>query len=162
MDYVIAIVLLAILAAAVFALLKIVKRIRPRYVHWKGRGTYDHELEASAEYQPILFRLAGGERRRDVTQEVVAALHVDPPGGGENSDVRVSVRGRTVGYMSPADARLYLGAVRKAGYTNIVGKCDAIIVGGRKKGIDSKEHFGILLDLPSSTGLTEKAPPKKH
>lgn len=161
MDYVIAIVLLAVLAAAVAAMVKLIKKTRPKQVHWKGRGTYDHEVESSAEFQPALFRLAGGERRKSVTQEVIAALHLDERGAVNNTDVRVSVRGRTVGYMSPSDARLYREEVRKAGYGNVIGKCEAIIVGGRKKGIDSREHFGILLDLPTSTGLTEKSEPKK-
>ncbi len=161
MDYVIAFILLVLMVVAVVALVKLSKRFLRPPVHWEGRGTYDHEVETSPEHQGALFRLAGGEKRNGVTKEVLAKLHLDNSNRADKTAVRVSVRGRTVGYMSPSDARAYREGIRAAGYAEITALCDAIIVGGRKKGIDSREHFGILLNLPTASGLTRRKPAKK-
>lgn len=148
------------MTAAVMALIKLVGRA-PRPVPWLGRGTFDHEVEAASEYQKALIRLAGGERRKGVTKDVTARLDLDDKNRYDNQAVRVSVQGRTVGYLSAGDARSYRKRIKEAGYEHNPGICDAIIVGGRKKGIDQKEHFGIVLDLPTTGMLVRKNPEQK-
>lgn len=161
MEYVVAILIIAGTIASLIKLYQLVKPHIPQSVFWEGRGTYDHEVVTTHECQPALFRIAGGSRREGMTKHVVATLHLDDSNKQDNQAVRVSVRWQTMGYMSPKDARAYRQRVREAGYERARGKCAAIIVGGKKKGIDSKAHFGILLDLPTSSALTRRTSGKK-
>jgi hypothetical protein len=61
--------------------------------------------------------------------------------------VRVEIEGRTVGYLSKPNAKLYREQLQKSGLENVIGECHASIKGGFIKRDEELADFGVRLDM---------------
>ena len=97
----------------------------------------------------MLFRSCGGRSTRSQEKIVEAALFHEDDNPYDNQAIRVTIQGKTVGYLNRKDARKYRKQLKQVGYSGITAKCSAMIVGGWDKGGSDRGHFGVRLDLPT-------------
>jgi hypothetical protein len=64
--------------------------------------------------------------------------------------VRVDIAGKTVGYLSRENARVYRDRMMDQGHPSIVTKCTATIRGGWDRGGGDIGYFGVWLDIPKN------------
>ena len=117
-------------------------------IYIEGDGGFDLEVVGESHYQRHLKKLCGGYSKEGSKTEVVAKLIFENKNPHDNQAIRVDVEGKTVGYLSREDARLYRKRVRKTGHDGITMLCNGKIFGGKKLGLLSKTNFGVWLDLP--------------
>ncbi len=69
------------------------------------RGHYNQEVVGESNYQAALVAALSRYHDPDFGSEVVAVMIAEPHNAYDSMAVRIDVRGRTVGYLSRADAR---------------------------------------------------------
>jgi len=117
-------------------------------VYIEGDGGFDLEVVGESNYQKHLKKLCGGYSKEGSKTEVIAKLIFENNNPHDNQAIRVDIEGKTVGYLSREDARIYRKRIRKAGYDEITILCNGKIFGGKKLGLLRKTNFGVWLDLP--------------
>src|SRR3546814_14726118 len=83
-----------------------------------------------------------GRTDESAEKHVEAILYLEDQNPYDNQAVRVDVEGNTVGYLARDDARSYRKQIASAGHANLVGTCDALIVGGWDRSKTDRGHFG--------------------
>lgn len=109
--------------------------------HLNGHGDYDLEIVGESNYQDALKRIAHG--RGGVRLECRAEMYLESDNKYDRNAVRVSIDGKTVGYLSremAVEMRRSLGTagLDKDGQRVTI---DAIVVGGGDK------LYGVWLDM---------------
>ena len=103
-------------------------------------------IVGESKYQPALEAICGG-RDEDGTDKVVdAVLVLEDSNPYDPQAVRVDIAGRTVGYLSRANAREFRESRARAGETASVIACKARIKGGWDRGAGDRGNFGVWLD----------------
>jgi hypothetical protein len=103
-----------------------------------GTGAYQDEVVGESHYQKDLKRLAGKERRKNVA----ARLTCEDDNPYDKKAVRVSIEGKTVGYLPKEEARPYRQQLAAMGQAGATVECEAVIVTGKDGAC------GVYLDLP--------------
>jgi hypothetical protein len=114
-----------------------------------GPGAYGVDIVGESKYQDSLERICGGREEESARKKVKALLVLEDENPHDNKAVRVDIDGETVGYLARREARQYRARLKEAGYPSLLGRCDAIIVGGWERGRGDRGHFGVKLDLPT-------------
>lgn len=114
-----------------------------------GPGVYGVDIVGESNYQSALEKICGGREEESARKKVKALLVLEDENPHDSKAVRVDIDGETVGYLSRKEARQYRARLKEAGYPSLLGRCDAIIVGGWDRGRGDRGHFGVKLDLPT-------------
>lgn len=114
-----------------------------------GPGAYGVEIVGESKYQRTLEKICGGREEESARKKVKALLVLEDGNPHDSEAVRVDIDGETVGYLARKEARQYRARLKEAGYPSLLGRCDAIIVGGWDRGRGDRGHFGVKLDLPT-------------
>lgn len=113
-----------------------------------GTGRYEFNIVGESHYQTALEKICGGRTDESANEYVEAYLYLENDNEHDNLAVRVDIKGNIVGYLSKQDARSYRQQLYNLGHSDLVGICDAIIVGGWFRSSSDVGHFGVKLDLP--------------
>lgn len=121
---------------AVFCMYKYQSREQrlPRY------GAYNVELFQSSTKQKVLLDLGGGKKYDGVYVKTSAQLVVEGTHPSQVFAVRVDISGKTVGYLSTANAKQFHKLLKNG------GTCPALIVGGWQRDREQGD-FVVKLDL---------------
>ncbi len=117
-------------------------------VFLKGDGGFDLEIVGESNYVKNLKKICGGYSKDGSHKKDKAELHYENNNSYDKQAIRVDINGKTVGYLTPEDARLYRKKIKKTGHEGITILCNAVIVGGKKIGLFDKTDFSVWLDLP--------------
>lgn len=116
-----------------------------------GDGSYAIGAVGESNYQEALEQLAGGRKRSGVRVDVTAELILEDENPYDPKAVAVKVDGHKVGYLSRDDARTFREEVgdrlESAGRIH----CKARISGGWDRGPGNRGHFGLRLDIASTS-----------
>ncbi|MEX4009375.1 HIRAN domain-containing protein [Neoaquamicrobium sediminum] len=123
------------------------KQSRSRRARIMGSGQYDQDIVGEANYQDALNRTCGGKTEDGHEHECSAQLFEEPTNKYDSNAVKVTINGRTVGYLSRADAVDYKRALASAGLAGRAVDVDAIVVGGWDRGNRGSGHYGVKLDM---------------
>lgn len=109
---------------------------------------FDVPVVGESNYQAALESICGGRTEDGVDKIVDAALVLEDSNPYDAQAVRVDIEGKTVGYLSRANARRF--RERLAGSGGEVGSalaCKARIRGGWDRGDGDRGHYGVSLNL---------------
>ena len=112
-----------------------------------GGNDYTYEIVGESHYQDSLMRICGGRSEEAAQKFVEARLVLDDKNPHDNKAVRVDIDGNVVGYLSKQNARKYRAYLKKIGRGDVVGVCQAVVVGGWDRGKGDVGNFGVKLDL---------------
>jgi hypothetical protein len=118
-----------------------------REIHIPGGGDYDFEIVGESNYQFELDRICGGMCEDGVEHECIATLIPEPSNPHDANAVKVTIDGKTVGYLSRSNALKYHREMKRLRIRGRALKCNAIVVGGWDRGDGDQGHFGVKLDL---------------
>ncbi|MFN2490117.1 MAG: HIRAN domain-containing protein [Actinomycetota bacterium] len=106
------------------------------------------QVVGESYYQDALEQVCGGRCEEGASEEVIAALVLNPDNTWDPNAVSVEVNGKRVGHLPRTAAEAYQPVGKHLAELGMVGVCNAYIAGGweRKRGKD-RGHFGISLDL---------------
>jgi hypothetical protein len=126
------------------------KNKKPAGIHAELPGPGDFEIEAvgTSKYQRALESAAGGRAEDGVEVLTHAILVFENDNPHDSNAVQVFLGSKLVGYLSRDNAKSYRKQILKAGRGELVGRCEAKIVGGWDRGTSDRGHFGLRLDLP--------------
>jgi hypothetical protein len=113
-----------------------------------GPGTFSIDIVGESHYQSALDRICGGKTPHGHNLIIQAELIHENNNPHDNKAIRIDIDGMTVGYFSRELAREYRKRITEAGYPGVTAVCNAMIVGGWKKGKYDEGHYGVKLDLP--------------
>jgi hypothetical protein len=135
--------------AALIVLLGFIWRIRsrqhgtvvvPRLV---GTGQYAVEVVAKSDCVGGLDEVCRSKTEGGVDMMLRARLILESDDRFERQAIRVSIKGRTVGYLPRANARDFRRAAMYVGLgRTLIFECAAIVRG-------SADHYSVWLDLPN-------------
>lgn len=97
-----------------------------KIIRWQGDGTFDQEVVGESHYQEALRKLAGGERRKHTTAQLICES--DNP--HDKLSVRVEIGGQTIGHLSSNDARAHRALLQAGGQGGAIVELPAVIVTG--------------------------------
>ena len=79
----------------------------------------------------------------------------------DKNAVRVEIKGRTVGYLPPEFAEVYLNRLVESGYPGARSRCKAKIIPRLHSSFGRGAHYAIHLDLPQKpSSSASTAPPR--
>jgi hypothetical protein len=113
-----------------------------------GPGTFSIDIVGESHYQNALNSICGGKIPDGHNLIVHAELIHEDNNPYDRQAIRIDIHGMTVGYFSKKLAREYRQRITEAGYPGVTAVCDAMIVGGWKRGENDEGHYGVKLDLP--------------
>jgi hypothetical protein len=114
-------------------------------------GTAKYELEITGEehYQAALESMCGPRVPRGANQFETAWLILEDINPHDKNAVRVEIRGKQVGYLSPEAAILYRQQLIARGMPKANGQCQAVIRGGWVSSDGRKGPYCVSLDIPT-------------
>ncbi len=115
-----------------------------------GPGTYSVDVVGESHYQKALERICGGRTENSQRLVVEAFLVLEDDNPRDSKAVRISIQGKTVGYLDRETARSFRKQIGGIRMTGVAAKCSAIIVGGWDRGGGDRGYFGVKLDLPTA------------
>ena len=112
--------------------------------------TAKFELEITGEEncQAALEAICGPRHPQGANQTETALLLLEDKNGQDHNAVRVEIRRRQVGYLSPKAAILYRQHLMAKGIPNATGQCRAVIKGGWISSDGRKGLYAVWLDFP--------------
>ena len=117
-------------------------------INLPGPGTFEFDIVGEASYQDELSNICGGKTESSAEHYVDAELYLEDENPHDSKAVCVSVKGKTVGYLSRKDARNFRKQVKEYEDQDPIFFCKAVIVGGWKRSKSDQGNFGVRLDLP--------------
>lgn len=113
-------------------------------------GTAKFELESTGEenYQAALEALCGPRHSQGENRTEMAFLLLEDKNRQDPNAVRVEIRGKRVGYLSPKAAILYRQHLITNGMPRATGQCLAVIKGGWISSDGRKGLYEVWLDFP--------------
>lgn len=122
---------------------------QPPAHHWEPHKDYSYDFEVVGEsnYQRALASLAGDHGDQSPNLETTATLYPERNNPHDKAAVKVTIHGKTVGYLSRDDAPRFRRRLssRKIGIKPTT--CNAMIIGGFAKQDGSKASYGVVLDM---------------
>jgi hypothetical protein len=115
---------------------------------WAGTSNWNLQVAGESHYQSELLSLVGGEKRRGGANKLVeAVLLPDPENQFDPHAVKVTIRGKTVGYLPRSTARTWRKSQSESYIPEGCVKVMALICGGWDRGDGDEGHFGVKLDF---------------
>lgn len=108
-----------------------------------GDDEFEFPVVGESHYQNVLQKECGGKTEDGANHKCAALLVPEPKNPHDKNAVRVTISGKTVGYLSRDIAPDFLDALTSGGYGSAA--CGALIVGGWSREGD-EGHFGIRLN----------------
>lgn len=113
----------------------------------KGDSTFSLEAVGEAKYQAALEEICGGRTEDDVDRIVAADLVLEDTNPYDKNAVQVQILGKTVAYLSRADAKAFRERLIREAVTAEQFQCKANIRGGWERGDGNRGNFGVRLDI---------------
>jgi membrane protein YdbS with pleckstrin-like domain len=114
----------------------------------KGSGTFDLDVVGESRYRDSFEAICGPRCEDGYTVQVKAEIEPEPDNPYDRNAVRVTVGGRTVGYLARPDAQTWRSAQALGLLPNGPVRAMAQIRGGWDRGDGDAGDFGLRLDLP--------------
>jgi hypothetical protein len=118
-------------------------------VYLMGAAKFELEITGGEQYQSALEVLCGARVPRGVNLYETASLKLDDKTPQAKHAVRVEIRGKQVGYLSPEAASLFRQQLMARGMPKGVGQCAAVIRGGWISSDGRKGPYEVWLDFPT-------------
>jgi len=120
-----------------------------------GSIKYERRITGDGQHQAALEAICGPRVQRGVHRFETAWLVAEEKNprdknARDNNGVRVEIKGRTVGYLSPQHAALFRQQLSARGMPNAIGQCQALITGGWTSSDGRKGNYEVSLDLPAA------------
>jgi hypothetical protein len=113
-----------------------------------GLARFDVEASGVRNHQPALEAICGPRLPTGIRRHATAWLIQDDKNPPDKNRVRVEIRGRQVGYLSPEIAAQYLKHLEARGTPEADGQCQALIQGGWMSSDGRKGPYRVSLDFP--------------
>lgn len=114
-----------------------------------GIGNFDLEIIGEAHYQAALEAICGPRVHNGINRFETAWLIMDDQNPRDKNAVRVEIRRKLVGYLSPEAAILYRQQLKARGTPKAHGQCQAVIRGGWVSSDGRKGPYRVSLDILS-------------
>ena len=144
------VIIILIIVAAVFVLGRLTSRKNSTSVRLSGPDTYEFDIVGEASYQDALSKICGGKKEESVEHYADAELYLEDDNPHDKEAVCVLIEGKTVGYLSRKEARVFRKQIKELGQENSILLCKAVIVGGWRRSKSDEGNFGVRLDLPTA------------
>jgi hypothetical protein len=112
-------------------------------------GNFELEIVGEAHDQVALEILCRPRKHYGVNQFETAYLILEDNNPRDKNAVRVEIRGKHVGYLSPKAASLFREQLIARGMPKGVGQCAAVIRGGCVSSDGRKGAYEVWLDNPT-------------
>jgi len=112
-----------------------------------GAAQFEHEVRVGEEHQAALEAICGKRVSRGVKRFETARLFVEDKNRNDINAVRVEIKGKPVGYLTPVDAVAFREHVAGKGLPKAIGECQAVIHGGWVSSDGRKGDYEVSLDL---------------
>ena len=123
---------------------------KKEFIYLMGAAKFELEITGEEQYQTALEAICGPRRHYGVNQFETASLKLEDNNPRDKNAVRVEIRGKQVGYLSPKAASLFRQQLIARGMPKGVGQCAAVIRGGWVSLDGRKGPYTVWLDLPIS------------
>jgi hypothetical protein len=114
-----------------------------------GNTKYELEIMRQEHFQATLEAICGPRVPRGVNRFETAWLFLEDISPNGKNAVRVEIRGKRVGYLSPEAAIQYRRQLIARGKPDADGQCQAVIKGGWISSDGRKGPYSVWLDTPS-------------
>ena len=114
-----------------------------------GGLKFEVEITTEERYQAALEAISGPRVARGVNRFETARLIVEDKIPRDKKAVRVEIRGKQVGCLSPETATRYRQQLMAKGMPKANGQCQAVIRGGWISSDGRKGDYEVWLDLPT-------------
>jgi hypothetical protein len=114
-----------------------------------GIARFEIEITVEEHHQRALEAICGPRKPREVKRFETARLMLEEKNPQTKNAVRVEIRGKLVGYLSPEDAVLYRRLLISRDQPTATGQCQAAIRGGWLSSDGRKGPYEVWLDLPT-------------
>jgi hypothetical protein len=118
--------------------------VKKEIVFLLGTAKFDLEIAGEEHYQAALEAICGPRAPKGVNRFETAWLMLE-----ETNAVRIEIRGKQVGYLSPEAAIQYRRQLIEKGKPGANGQCQAVIKGGWISSDGRKGPYSVWLDIPS-------------
>lgn len=120
-----------------------------------GDGSFDYDVVGESFYQDHLDKVCGGKTENGHQHRCSALLLCEDNNPHDDNAIAVLISGRKVGHLSRSEAAAFRQLLRSHGIKNARVRCDALVVGGWKRGTRSEGHYGVKLDISAGATLTD-------
>jgi len=121
---------------------------KKEFIYLMGSAKFELEITGEEHYQAALEALCGPRVPRGVNLYETASLKLEDKNAQDKNAVRVEIRGKQVGYLSPNAASLLREQLIARGIPKGVGQCAALIRGGWISSDGRKGPYEVWLDTP--------------
>jgi hypothetical protein len=118
--------------------------VKKEVVFLMGTANFELEITGVERFQTALETICGPRLPKGVNRFETAWLILE-----DKNAVRVEIRGKQVGYLSPEAAILYRRQLIAKGKPRANGQCQAVIKGGWISSDGRKGPYCVWLDIPS-------------
>lgn len=112
-----------------------------------GLARFDHQIMGEERFQAALEAICGPRVARGVNQVETAHLVPEDKTAQDKNAVRVEIRGRQVGYLTPNAAVQFHRQLKAKNMPNANGQCQAVIRGGWVSSDGRKGPYEVWLDM---------------
>lgn len=113
----------------------------------RGDGSLRLNIVGKSRYQDALETICGGRTEHGAEHIVTAALLPEDDNPYDKHAVRIEIDGRTVGYLSRENARLYRKRMAAIVKNGVPVYCRAHRRGGWQRASGDQGHFGVFLNV---------------
>jgi hypothetical protein len=122
---------------------------KKEFIYLMGSTKFELEITGEEQYQAALEALCGPRIPRGVNLYETASLKLEDNNPQAKNAVRIEIRGKQVGYLSPKAASLFRQQLIARGMPKGVGQCAAVIRGGWISSDGRKGPYVVWLDTPT-------------
>ena len=117
---------------------------KKEFIYLMGSAKFALEIMGEEHYQVALEALCAPHALKGVNLYETASLKLE-----DKNAVRIEIRGKQVGYLSPKAASLFRQQLIARGIPKGVGQCAAVIRGGWVSSDGRKGPYKVWLDTPT-------------
>jgi hypothetical protein len=122
---------------------------RKEVLYLVGAAKFELKIAGAEHYQAVLEALCGPRVPRGVNIFEAASLKLEDNNPHNKNAVRVELRSKQVGYLSPEAANLFRQQLKAKGIPKGVGQCSAVIRGGWVSSDGRTGLYEVWLDTPT-------------
>jgi hypothetical protein len=122
---------------------------KKEFMYLMGSAKFELEITGEEQYQAALEALCGPRVPKGVNLYETASLKLEDKNPQDKNAVRIEIRGKQVGYLSPKAASLFRQQLIARGIPKGVGQCAAVIRGGWISSDGRKGPYEVWLDTPT-------------
>lgn len=133
-----------------------VSNVRKPSLRFIRDGSFDYDVVGESFYQPALDLICGGKTDDGHEHECSAVLVCEDDNPHDPNAIAVMISGRKVGHLPRSEAAAFRQLLRRHGIENLPVRCDALVIGGWKRGRGDEGHYGVKLDIHDEATLTDQ------